>query len=318
MGDNGTYFKKGLTINLCCFCDCRALKLYFPPGLLEDLYYYMSNNHGFFSIVSAEPGHPYRRVERNFSFLALGSLTYFGVVGGSFYGTTQTNSILFQVALVAANFMLTNVFQVLFACSCLFGGATGAEKRNALTRCCETSGTVLGCLIALTLSGGMLLGASLLCADGGVALASFVVQSQIPSIGIGVFMIFIQYIPYVLHLSDIPLIGDMTLTGSWFLDKFEASNEHGELWAKEEGEERHRITRKHFRFLEINFFHYCCPLIPYFTTDAEFDPGAKIARGSEVKADVEAGGGPSIKVHPSDVDNKDKADVLFDDIKANN
>ena len=318
MGDKGTYFTQGVTFNLCCFCKCRWFTFHFPQGLLEDFYYYVSNNHGFFSVISAERGHPFRRIERNFSFMALGSLTFFGVVGASFYGTSNTNTIIFQVALGLSNFFLTNLFQVLFACTCLFGsGGTVVEKRNLLIKCFETSGTVLGCLLAVILSVGMLLGASVLCGDGGVALVSFVIRSQIPSIGIGLGMMYIHFIPYVLHLSHVPFLGDMTLMGSWYLDKYEASNALGEEWAQEGSEEsgtgesrpRNLIQRTDFRFLEINFYQYCIPGIPYFTTDAEFDPDAKKKKvatadtgAAAAAAKAESGGRVSTnqnKVHPS-------------------
>jgi hypothetical protein len=315
-GDNGTYFKNGVTINLCCFCKCRCFIFYFPPGLLEDLYYYLCNNHGFFSAISAELGHPYRRIERNFSFLALGSLTFFGVVGLSYYGTSQTNTVGFQVALGVANFLLTNVFQILFACACLFN--TGTERRNPLTRCMESSGTVLGCLLATFLSVSMLFTASFLCGDGGVALVTFVVRSQIPSIFIGLALICINFIPYVVHLSDVPLLGDVTLTGSWFLDKYEASQEHGEQWSqeKQEGEGgRHCINKQHFWFLEINFSQYGYPLIPHFTTDPDFDPGSRRRDGDAHEAAAARG---AAKVCPllEPAPEEDDKGIQFNDIEA--
>lgn len=316
MGDNGTVFKKGVTINLCCFCKCRWFIFHFPPGLLEDFYYYVSNNHGLFSAINAEVGHPYRRIERNFSFLALGSLTFLGVVGLSFYGTSQTNTVAFQVSLGVANFLLRNVFQVLFACTCLF--TTGAERRNPLMRCVENSGTVVGCLAASVLSVGMLLAASLLCGDGGVALVTFVIRSQIPSIFIGVMLIFIQFIPFVFHLSDLPLLGDMTITGAWYLDKYEASKEYEEEWEQERDEGaggRNIIQKQHFWFFEINFNQYCCPLIPYFTTNPDFDPDLK---KSTVTQTATTSGGVS-KVHPAAHESSatsEEKEVKFIDIEA--
>jgi hypothetical protein len=174
-GSNGTYFKNGITIHpwkifcMCCCncCDCCAIRI--PCGLLEDALFYIMNNHGLISTFCASNDHPYTRNERNFAFFALGCLTYFGVSVVSSFNFNSVESNSWDILCIGfLNFFLTNSFQILFACSCLFSSSKKSETkvRKVFRESLEVLGSITGMFLSLSVGLLFLLLAAAICMNG--------------------------------------------------------------------------------------------------------------------------------------------------------
>jgi hypothetical protein len=258
MGSNGSLFKRGPCGDSCC-------STVFKPGLFEDCLYFLFNNHGFLSTMFAEVDHPYSRSERNFSFLALNCLTYFGVAVGTFISTNQTYVLIWKVGVMGVlQYLFTNVFQGLFSCQCLLSTKVGVETKLEyfIRRAIEILGTMTGSLLAVLASGMFLIGATRICPDEGKSLLPFAIRTQLSGIIIGIVFPMMQYIPLVLHFSGMPIMGDMVLSGSWYLEKYQETKVHRDAWM---AQGLHTIEKKDFYYLQIDF--RCSPR--FFSTDVD-------------------------------------------------
>lgn len=122
------------------------------------------------------------------------------------------------------NFLLTNVFEVLFSCTFFFH-ATDAHHNEAvlhyyLRKFFSWVGSVLGILLALGIGLFLLLISSAVCGGRGENLLSFTLSSQLVGIGLDFVFILLQYIPLVIHIKDLPCIGSRTLCGRWYRERY--------------------------------------------------------------------------------------------------
>jgi hypothetical protein len=122
------------------------------------------------------------------------------------------------------NFLLTNVFEVLFSCTFLFH-ATDAHRNETIIHfyfrtIVSWIGSMLGILLALGIGLFLLLVSSGVCGGRGENLLSFTVTSQLVGVGLDFAFIVLQYIPFVIHIKDLPCIGSKTLCGGWYRERY--------------------------------------------------------------------------------------------------
>ncbi len=270
MGNKGTFFKSGIPIRplklLCCWMACcynstclNCFSWNIPSGIIEDATYYIMNNHGLLSCFCAEKDHPYSRAERTFSLLALGSLTYFGVSIATSWGFSGSESYAWNILFMGfLNFMFTNVFQILFVCSCLLRKDDKNETtlRFVFKSLFDTAGSLIGIILAILVSFSFLYIASYDCADQGAQILDFAVQTHIVGTALDLCAILIQYIPIAVHFNGIPILGKRTVCGSWFREKYldDLLAEKFGVSATGSG----TLERSDFRYVQIDFKKFCC------------------------------------------------------------
>ena len=282
MGTSGTFFKSGIPIHplklLCCWLSCcyksscfNCFSWNIPRGLIEDAIYYIMNNHGLISCFCAEKDHPYSRVERTFSLLALGSVTYFGVSVASSWGFSGSESYAWNILFMGfLNFLFTNAFQILFVCSCLLRKDDKNETtvRYVIRSFFDTAGSMIGIILAIVVSFVFLYIASYDCGDQGAQIFNFAVQTHIVGTALDMSSIFIQYIPFVIHFNRVPILGKITLCGSWFREKYldDLLVAKIEASATESGS----LNRSDFRYIQIDFKKiWCCNCICCWSISTE-------------------------------------------------
>ena len=121
------------------------------------------------------------------------------------------------------NFLLTNVFEVLFSCTFLFHATDAHRNETVLHYYCRSIfswiGSILGILLALGIGLFLLLVSSAVCGGRGENLLSFTLSSQLVGVGLDFLFIFLQYIPLVIYVKDLPCVGSKTLCGAWYRER---------------------------------------------------------------------------------------------------
>lgn len=232
MGNTGTFFSNGIHFNLwrtlfcclgCCQCRCLCFIWTIPRGLIEDCMYYVFNNHGMISCICCETDHPYSRVERMFAQFALGCLTFFGTSVVNSYNFSDVENNLWNVLFIGfLNFLLTNVFQILFACSCVFHQSKKSETEvhHYCRKVVEGFGSITGMLLSTFMGLFFLLISAEVCRSGSGGLQSFAVKSQVVGSLLDLVVILIKFVPVVVSLRGLPILGDRVLCGSWYHERY--------------------------------------------------------------------------------------------------
>ena len=187
------------------------------------------------------------------------------------------------------NFFFTNVFEVLFACTCMLNTTTEKKQESYCSKVFRIGssyiGTYLGAIIAISVTLAGILFSARICGDKSKHLLSFALKTQLVGIVANFIGIFLQYVPFVIEIGGFPCLSLYTITGSWYKERCISDSRLNDI------KDSYHVMqqRRDFRYL---LFHFKRGVVYDMEVDKVHASAVKTAPGDPA-ADIESqsGGG---------------------------